>query len=121
MVLAVDGAAEPAAHSADDGRRGRSPALADSGPPNADGGASEASPVAPTAQAPSAARVKFAGKVLARGTRQPLVGASLAMAVGDGTRASTETDSDGGFTLEVLPGQHLLPSSVPASFPPRAQ
>jgi hypothetical protein len=120
MVLAVDGGAEPAAHSAgatDATDAGEAPALTDAGPASADGGAIDASPVKPNAQAPSAAMVKLAGKVLARGTRQPLVGASLAIAVGDGTRASTETDSDGGFTLEVLPGEHQLHVQCPGFVP----
>src|ERR1017187_9776570 len=120
MVLAVDGGAEPAAHSAgaaDATDAGEAPALTDAGPPSADGGAIDASPIKPNAQAPSAAMVKLVGKVLARGTRQPLVGASLAIAVGDGTRASTETDSDGGFTLELLPGEHQLHVQCPGFVP----
>jgi hypothetical protein len=121
MVLAVDGGAEPGAHSADAPGAtdtGEAAAIADAGPPGADGGASDVSPARPP---PGAALVKLSGKVLARGTRQPLVGASLSIAVGDGTRANTETGSDGAFSLEVLPGEHQLrvqcPGFVPITHP----
>jgi len=67
--------------------------------------------------APNFGLVKFLGKVLARGTRQPLVGAQVSMAVGDGTRASAETGPDGGFVLDVLPGERQLRVQCPGFVP----
>jgi hypothetical protein len=63
------------------------------------------------------ARAKLAGKVLARGTRQPLVGALVRMAVGDGSFAEVETDSEGGFVLDVLTGAHQLRVQCPGYAP----
>jgi hypothetical protein len=117
MVLAVDGGSETAAPPADAvgaTDAGEATALFAAVSPSADGGVSDASP---PRQTPSAALVKLSGKVLARGTRQPLVGASVSIAVGDGTRANTETDSDGAFTLEALPGAHQLRAQCPGFFP----
>jgi hypothetical protein len=87
---------------------------ADASPASADAGASDAMPVLP---APGGGRLPFSGKILARGTRQPLVGASVSIAVGDGTRASSETGSDGGFVLEALPGEHQLRVQCPGFVP----
>jgi hypothetical protein len=61
--------------------------------------------------------VKLGGKVLARGTRQPLVGALVHIAVGDGTTVDLETGADGGFFVEVLPGRHNLRVQCPGHAP----
>jgi hypothetical protein len=63
------------------------------------------------------ALVKFGGKVLARGTRQPLGGALVHIGVGDGTTTDAETGADGGFFLEVLPGTHNLRVQCPGHAP----
>ncbi len=115
MVLAVDGGAGPVDGSADAGEA-RAPG-ADAGATEVDGGASEASPTGFAGQAPRVALVKLSGRVLARGTRQLLVGASLGIAVGDGSHAGTETGPDGSFTLEVPPGEHQLHVQCPGYVP----
>jgi hypothetical protein len=115
MVLAVDGGDESIDRAVDAGAA-EAPALSDLAPTIADGGASDA---LPTRQV--ASLVKFSGKVLARGTRQPLVGASVSMAVGDGSQASGETGPDGAFVLETLPGQHELRVQCPGFFPTTRQ
>jgi len=106
MLLAVDGGNAPDERTADAGD-----VSSDASAPIADAGTSDALP------APGAGRLPFSGRVLARGTRQPLVGASVSIAVGDGTRASGETGSDGGFVLEVLPGEHQLRVQCPGFVP----
>ena len=53
------------------------------------------------------------GKVLARGTRQPLAGASVRIGAGEGT----ETAADGSFTLAVTPGTHPLRVQCPGYQP----
>ena len=111
LVLAVDGGNASADGSAD---AGDVAAPTDAVPASADAGASDAMPAS---EAPSAGRLPFTGKILARGTRQPLVGASVSMAVGDGTRASGETGPDGGFVLDVLPGEHQLRVQCPGFVP----
>src|SRR5437867_1846849 len=45
--------------------------------------------------------VRFSGRLLERGTRRPLAGASVAARAGDQTLASATTDAGGGFALEV--------------------
>jgi TonB dependent receptor/TonB-dependent Receptor Plug Domain len=115
MVLFVDGGSASGDGSAD---AGESPTPADASPSSPDVAEND---VSPAKQVPATRLLKFSGKVLARGTRQPLVGASLGMAVGDGTSASGETGSDGAFVLEVLPGEHQLrvqcPGFVPTTWP----
>jgi hypothetical protein len=74
-------------------------------------GPSEAGP------APRPALVKLAGRVLARGTRQPLGGALLHVGVGDGTTADAETGADGAFAVGVLPGKHNLRVQCPGHAP----
>lgn len=111
MLLAVDGGNAPDNRTADAGDAFVS---SDAGPASADAGAGDASPAR---QAPAVGRLPFSGKILARGTRQPLVGASVSSAVGDGTRASGETGSDGRFVLEVLPGEHQLRVQCPGFVP----
>jgi hypothetical protein len=46
----------------------------------------------------------LSGRVLARGTREPLVGAQVRVILGDGVAHDTETDESGGFTLNVRSG-----------------
>ena len=111
LVLSVDGGNESGDRTVDAGAV-ESLGLADAAPAGADGGTADALPVRQVARL-----LKFSGKVLARGTRQPLVGASVSIAVGDGTRASSETGSDGSFVLEVLPGQHQLRVQCPGFVP----
>ena len=67
--------------------------------------------------APGRALVRFAGRVLARGTRQPLSGALVHLGVGDGTTTDAETGADGGFSVEVLPGTHNLRVQCPGHDP----
>jgi hypothetical protein len=66
---------------------------------------------------PGRALVRFTGRVLARGTRQPLVGALVHLGVGDGTTTDAETGADGGFSVEVLPGTHNLRVQCPGHVP----
>jgi hypothetical protein len=61
--------------------------------------------------------VKLGGKVLARGTRQPLPGALVHVGVGDGSTLDVETDADGSFAVEVLPGTHNLRVQCPGHAP----
>jgi Carboxypeptidase regulatory-like domain/TonB dependent receptor/TonB-dependent Receptor Plug Domain len=79
-----------------------------------DAGMAEAEPVAKVS---APARLKLAGRVLARGTRQPLVGALVHVGVGDGTSASVETEAGGAFSIEVLPGSHPLRVQCPGFAP----
>jgi hypothetical protein len=62
-------------------------------------------------------RVRFAGRVLARGTRQPLPGAMVHIGVGDGTSADAETGTDGSFSVEVIAGAHQLRVQCPGHAP----
>ena len=78
---------------------------------------SDARFAAEVATAPGRALVKFAGKVLARGTRQPLSGAALHIAVGDGTTIDTETGPGGEFAVAVLPGERKLRLQFPGYAP----
>ncbi len=118
MVLAVDGGAGPVDGSADEVDAGEARVPADAGPTSTDGGASAETPAGSVAgQARTVAPVKLSGRVLARGTRQPLVGAALGIAMGAGARASTETGADGAFTLEVPPGEHQLHVQCPGFVP----
>jgi hypothetical protein len=64
-------------------------------------------------------RLPFKGKVLARGTRQPLGRGTVSIAVGDGTRASGETGPTAALFWKSCPAQHQLrvqcPGFVPAT------
>jgi hypothetical protein len=111
LVLSVDGGNDSGDRAVDAGAVETS-APSDLAPAGVDAGAPDAPPAGQVA-----GLLKFSGKVLARGTRRPLVGASVSIAVGDGTRASSETGSDGGFVLEVLPGQHQLRVQCPGFVP----
>jgi len=86
----------------------------DAGSVEAGGGPYDAAEVG-SARRP--ALVKFSGKVLARGTRQPLGGALVHIGVGDGTTTDAETGADGGFSVEVLPGTHNLRVQCPGHAP----
>ena len=77
-------------------------------------GAAEALPVA-VALRPTL--VKVDGRVLARGTRQAIAGALVQIGVGDGSSTSVETAADGNFSVEVLPGTHLLRVQCPGYEP----
>ncbi len=46
----------------------------------------------------------LSGRILARGTREPLVGAQVRAILGNGVTQDTETDESGGFTLPVRSG-----------------
>jgi hypothetical protein len=92
------------------------PALAASDAGGADAGVSP-SDAAEVGSAHRPALVKFGGKVLARGTRQPLGGALVHLGVGDGTTTDAETGADGGFSVEVLPGTHNLRVQCPGHAP----
>jgi hypothetical protein len=70
-------------------------------PPEGDAGPAEASP-APEAP-PPAAGPTLSGRVLAKGTREPLVGAQVRVHAKDKT-FDTETDEKGAFQLEVPAG-----------------
>ena len=111
MVLSLDGGSASGDRPVDGGA-GEAPSPSDAAPTSPD-----VADVLPTRQEPVAGLLKFSGKVLARGTRQPLVGASVSIAVGDGTRASSETGSDGSFVLDVLPGEHQLRVQCPGFAP----
>jgi hypothetical protein len=69
-----------------------------------DAGADGAAPVAGAAPAPPPATVSFYGRVLEKGTGQPLVGAALSI----DSVAAGETDADGRFSLAVPAGAHDL-------------
>jgi hypothetical protein len=73
-----------------------------------------ASPVVKTA---FASPVRIGGKVLARGARQPLLGALVHIGVGDGSANTTETGPGGTFFLDVLPGPHQLRVQCPGYAP----
>jgi hypothetical protein len=60
-----------------------------------------------------AARLRVSGRVLARGTRDPVAAASLLL---DAHEAG-ETGEDGGFSLEVTPGPHRLQVQAPGFDP----
>jgi len=64
---------------------------------DAEGGVSVA------AEPPASAPV-LSGRVLARGTRDPLVAAQVRVILSNGASVDTETDESGGFTLTVRPG-----------------
>ncbi len=117
MVLSIDGGTEPGDLAVDAGASdgsALSSTPSDVAPASADGGTGDASS---DTRVPGPLLVHFKGKVLARGTRQPLVDASISIAVGDGTRANGETGSDGGFDLRVLPGTHQLRVQCPGYVP----
>jgi hypothetical protein len=72
---------------------------------------------AEVAGVPRPARVRLAGRVLARGTRQALAGVTVHVAVGDGTTIDAETGPEGTFAVEVLPGEHKLRLQCPGYAP----
>jgi len=59
--------------------------------------------VSADAEPPAAASV-LSGRVLARGTRAPLVGAQVRVVLDDGATRDTETDEHGDFSLPARPG-----------------
>lgn len=72
---------------------------------------------APAASEPRPAPIAVFGKVLARGTRQPLPGAFVYIGpAGDGG-VSTETGSDGAFSIEIPPGNHPMRVQCPGYEP----
>jgi hypothetical protein len=113
LVLSVDGGNESGERAMD---ASAVEAAASSAPASLDSGVVDALPIKQVASL-----LKFSGKVLARGSRKPLAGASVSIAVGDGTRASSEAGSDGGFALEVLPGEHQLRVQCPGFIPTTRQ
>ena len=117
LALSPDGGNESGDRLVDAGV-GEPVVFVDTAPASPDGGASDAQPVKKDS---GVILVKLAGKVLARGTRQPLVGVRVSIGVGDGTHASGETRSDGSFALEVLPGTHQLRVQSPGFAPATRQ
>jgi hypothetical protein len=69
-------------------------------------------PPAPPARTP-VPTVRQTGQVLSRGSRDPLVGVSIAV---DGQTAG-ETDAEGRFVLELPPGRHRLQIQFPGHAP----
>jgi hypothetical protein len=94
-----------------DGGVADGPVIPDAGV-TVDAGAAESLPV-PEPVRPSL--VTFQGRVLARGTRQPLVGALVNLGVGDGS--SAESGPGGKFSIQVLPGTHSLRVQCPGYAP----
>lgn len=85
-----------------------------------DGGANAevaAPQVAPAKSSPRPALVTVSGKVLARGTRQPLAAALVHIGPAGETGASTETGGDGTFSVAVLPGTHPMRIQCPGYEP----
>ena len=111
LLFSFDGGIGPGALSVDAGAE--QDAIAAHAASTVDGGVPEKPATAP----PQAALRKLSGKIVARGTRQPLAGAQISFAVGDGTRASTESAADGSFSIEALPGTHQLRVQYPAFVP----
>ena len=62
---------------------------------------------------PLASALTLSGRILARGTREPLAGAQVRVILGNGATADTETDESGGFTLAVRSG----PCEVRVQYP----
>jgi hypothetical protein len=91
---------------------------ADGGLSSPDGGvapdsAPDLAPVSAPPQPPPAPHVALRGRVLARGTREALGGASIVVdAVPSG-----ETDADGRFEVQVLPGRRTLQIQSPGFAP----
>ncbi len=113
-ALPIDGGAGLDAGGSADG----APAGPDGGSPALDATEVGAAADAAGVEAPAPrARVRFAGRVLVRGTRQPLAGALVHVGVGDGTHADAETDTDGGFAVEVIPGERNLRVQSPGYVP----
>jgi len=65
--------------------------------PGADGGA-------PVDAEQAAATAVLSGRILARGTREPLAGAQIRVTSGNGKSHDTESDESGAFTLPAQPG-----------------
>jgi hypothetical protein len=70
-------------------------------------------PPPPPPEPPATSTVVVSGRILARGSRQPLAGASLTV---DGVAAG-ESDGDGRFSLSVSPGHHILQVQQPGFDP----
>jgi hypothetical protein len=81
---------------------------------SADAGVAEA---APTVLAPGPALVTVTGRVLARGTRQPLAGALVHLGPAGEDGASAETSGEGAFSVEARPGTHPLRIQCPGYEP----
>jgi hypothetical protein len=73
-----------------------------------DAGAEAAADAEPLGSAPT-----LSGRILARGTREPLAGAQVRLILGNGATSDTETDESGGFTLAVRSG----PCEVRVQYP----
>jgi hypothetical protein len=89
---------------------------ADGGGQPAEAGAREVAPQppAPAPAAPVAVEaVRLAGRILARGTREPLAGASITV---DAVPV-TEAGADGRFEVELVPGRHRLQIQHPGFEP----
>jgi hypothetical protein len=82
---------------------------ASDGPAAADGGA----PPAPSLPEAAPPRARLGGRVLSKGTRSPLGGASITI---DAVPA-TETDADGRFEAPVAPGRHRVQVQHPGYEP----
>jgi hypothetical protein len=114
-AFAFDGGDVPDGGAADGGGVDGAPAASDAAATDVgDAGPTEVAEVGPM---PARLLVKLAGKVQARGTRQPLAGALVHAGVGDGTTVEVETGADGAFSLEVLPGAHKLRVQCPGYAP----
>jgi hypothetical protein len=109
--FAIDGGVTPDGGGPDGAAGDAEAALVEAGP-------AEAAAPAERQRPPLA---KLAGKVLARGTRQPLASALVHVAVGDGTAVELETGADGTFAVEVLPGPHQLRVQCPGYAPAARQ
>jgi hypothetical protein len=81
----------------------------------------DAATAVPAPAPPRPSLAKLEGRVLARGTRQPLPGALVQIGVGDGTTASTETGPGGSFSVEVFPGAHQIRVQCPGYAPVASQ
>lgn len=91
-------------------------ALVGDGAQGPDAGAADADAMSAPAP-PSPTRLKIEGKVLARGTRQPLAGALVHIAGAEDPGSSVESASDGTFSVEALPGTHPMRVQCPGYEP----
>jgi TonB family protein len=66
---------------------------------------------------PAPAPVRLAGRLLERGTRQPLAGVAVAASAGDRVLARATTDPDGRFEMEVPEAEFTLAARPPAHQP----
>ena len=77
----------------------------DAGAENADAfGDASAEAGVPVAAEPPVSAPVLSGRILARGTRDPLAGAQVRVILGNGATFDTETDESGGFTLPARSG-----------------